>query len=480
MQRWRSKCEPAIRVALARAITLIESRKPEHRPQARQLLTLLNSDAGRSQRVGITGIPGVGKSTLIDALGSYLTAQGHRVAVLAVDPSSSRSGGAILGDKTRMARLAADPNAFIRPSPSSGTLGGVARTTRETILLCEAAGFDVVLVETVGVGQSEIAVAGMVDFFLVLMLAGGGDELQGIKKGVMELADMIAITKADGGNEGPARAAAGDYKAALHILTPPSTSWKPPVITISAREGHGLDELWANVTRHRAALEASGEFEAKRRDQDVSWMHAMIEERMRQMFVSNGAAAAKIAELEAKVRSGAMPRLCRRRRSRLAYRWMLMNLEMAVAICVGAEMPSETARCWMPFHPLGEKAGHGFQTVIPAKAGIHFRRWNKTLDGSPPARIRANLDAGWRNELANLPSPPPSPHGRGSTAVPIERASLLPWGEGQDEGRKLRSWHGLASAGTYVSAYAPARGRRCGSILPAFLPANWRQLPDLG
>ena len=295
------------RVALARAITLIESRKPEHRPQARQLLTLLNGDAGRSQRVGITGVPGVGKSTLIDSLGSYLTGQGHRVAVLAVDPSSSRSGGAILGDKTRMARLAADPNAFIRPSPSSGTLGGVARTTRETILLCEAAGFDVVLVETVGVGQSEVTVSGMVDFFLVLMLAGGGDELQGIKKGVMELADMIAITKADSGNEGAARAAAGDYKAALHILTPPSASWKPPVITISSREGRGLDELWANVTRHRAALEAAGEFEAKRRDQDVSWMHAMIEERMRQMFLSNEVAAAKIAELERKVRAGATP-----------------------------------------------------------------------------------------------------------------------------------------------------------------------------
>ncbi|MGB9028334.1 MAG: methylmalonyl Co-A mutase-associated GTPase MeaB, partial [Rhodomicrobium sp.] len=207
------------RVALARAITLIESRKPEHRPQARQLLTLLHEAAGHSERVGITGVPGVGKSTLIDSLGSYLTGRGHRVAVLAVDPSSSRSGGAILGDKTRMARLASDPNAFIRPSPSSGTLGGVARTTHETILLCEAAGFDIVLVETVGVGQSEIAVAGMVDFFLVLMLAGGGDELQGIKKGVMELADMIAITKADGANEDPARAAAADYKAALHILT---------------------------------------------------------------------------------------------------------------------------------------------------------------------------------------------------------------------------------------------------------------------
>ncbi len=295
------------RVALGRAITLIESRKPEHRPQARALLTLLNKGARRSHRAGITGVPGVGKSTLIDSLGSYLTGRGHRVAVLAVDPSSSRSGGAILGDKTRMARLAADPNAFIRPSPSSGTLGGVARTTRETILLCEAAGFDVVLVETVGVGHSEIAVAGMVDFFLLLMLAGGGDELQGIKKGVMELADMIAITKADGGNEGPARAAAGDYKAALHILTPASATWKPPVITISSREERGLDELWANITRHHLALEATGEFEAKRRDQDVRWMHAMIEERMRQALLSNEAAAAKIAELERNVRAGIMP-----------------------------------------------------------------------------------------------------------------------------------------------------------------------------
>ncbi len=295
------------RVALGRAITLIESRKPEHRTKARELLTLLNEAAGRAHRVGITGVPGVGKSTLIDSLGSLLTARGHRVAVLAVDPSSSRSGGAILGDKTRMARLAADPSAFIRPSPSSGTLGGVARTTRETILLCEAAGFDIVLVETVGVGQSEITVAGMVDFFLVLMLAGGGDELQGIKKGVMELADAIAITKADGANEGPARAAAADYKAALHILTPPSASWKPPVLTLSSREERGLDELWATVTSHRAALAAAGEFWPKRRDQDVRWMHAMIEDGMRQKFLSNEVVATKIAELERAVRLGAMP-----------------------------------------------------------------------------------------------------------------------------------------------------------------------------
>ncbi len=295
------------RVSIARAITLIESKKPEHRAQARRLLTLLNDAAGRSHRIGITGVPGVGKSTLIDAFGSLLTGQGKRVAVLAVDPSSSRSGGAILGDKTRMALLAADPNAFIRPSPSSGTLGGVARTTRETILLCEAAGFDVVLVETVGVGQSEVAVAGMTDFFLLLMLAGGGDELQGIKKGVMELADMIAITKADSGNEMAARRAAMDYRSALHILTPASAAWKPPVITVSARDGAGLGELWGNIWRHRATLEAAGEFQAKRREQDVRWMHAMIEDHIRTAVLSNEATAARIEELERQVRSGAKP-----------------------------------------------------------------------------------------------------------------------------------------------------------------------------
>jgi LAO/AO transport system kinase len=295
------------RISVARAITLIESRKPEHRPHGRLLLTLLSEAAGRSHRIGITGVPGVGKSTLIDQLGSLLTARGHRIAVLAVDPSSSRSGGAILGDKTRMTRLAADSNAFIRPSPSSGTLGGVARATREAILVCEAAGFDIVLVETVGVGQSEITVAGMVDFFLVLMLAGGGDELQGIKKGVMELADMIAITKADGANEGPARAAAADYTAALHILTPPGATWQPPVITVSAYEGRGLDELWAAAQHHRAALEATGEFAAKRRDQDVRWMRAMIDDWVRQMYLSKAGAAEKIAKLEVDVRNGATP-----------------------------------------------------------------------------------------------------------------------------------------------------------------------------
>jgi LAO/AO transport system kinase len=295
------------RVALARAITLVESRKAQHRVNARALLVLLNDAAGGSHRIGITGVPGVGKSTLIDRLGTQLTAQGHRVAVLAVDPSSSRSGGAILGDKTRMAGLAADMNAFIRPSPSSGTLGGVTRCTRETILLCEAASFDVVVVETVGVGQSEIAVAGMVDFFLLLMLAGGGDELQGIKKGIIELADVIAITKADGENAPVARSAAADYSAALHILTPPSAAWKPPVLTISARDGSGLVELWAEAERHRVALTATGEFQSKRRDQDVHWMRSMIEDQLRERFLANEATATKIADLEKEVRAGHMP-----------------------------------------------------------------------------------------------------------------------------------------------------------------------------
>lgn len=292
------------RAGLARAITLIESRKPEHRQQARELLKALSRHSGRSHRIGVTGVPGVGKSTFIDRLGSKLTANGHRVAVLAIDPSSSRTGGSILGDKTRMPTLAADPAAFIRPSPSSGTLGGVTRTTRETILLCEAAGFGIVIVETVGVGQSEIAVSGMIDFFLLLMLAGGGDELQGIKKGVMELADTIAITKADGANEKAAQTAAADYRAALNILTPPGASWKPQVLTVSAKEGRGLDELWAAIQNHRATLEATGEFQAKRREQDVNWMHSMVEEQIRQSLLARQGLASKIQELEDGVRRG--------------------------------------------------------------------------------------------------------------------------------------------------------------------------------
>jgi LAO/AO transport system kinase len=294
------------RAALARAITLIESKRADDRAAARRLLDGVMARAGRGIRVGITGVPGVGKSTLIDTLGSTLTAQGHRVAVLAVDPSSSRTGGAILGDKTRMARLAADPNAFIRPSPSSGTLGGVAAKTREAMLLCEAAGFDVILVETIGTGQSEIAVADLTDFFLVLMLPGAGDELQGIKKGVVELADMIAVNKADGDGAERARAAAAEYRAALHILTPPSVTWSPPVVTVSGLADLGLDALWAAVLDHRAKLTATGELEAKRRRQDGKWMWALVEERLHARLSEDAASRDRVAALERQVTEGAL------------------------------------------------------------------------------------------------------------------------------------------------------------------------------
>jgi LAO/AO transport system kinase len=270
------------RGVLSRAITLVESARPEHQAQAQAVLQELLPLTGGAQRIGITGVPGVGKSTFIDAFGTLLTGQGHKVAVLAVDPSSSRTGGSILGDKTRMARLAVDPNAYIRPSPTGGTLGGVARMTRETMLLCEAAGFDAVLVETVGVGQSETMVAGMVDFFLALMLPGAGDELQGIKKGLLELADLIAVNKADGDNRLRARQAVSHYRNALRIIEPDSASWRPPVLAISALTGEGLERLWQEIVRHRERLSTSGELAAKRQRQQVHWLHAMLEDRLMQ------------------------------------------------------------------------------------------------------------------------------------------------------------------------------------------------------
>jgi LAO/AO transport system kinase len=294
------------RASLARAITLVESRKPEHQALARQLVQKLLPFTGTAMRVGITGVPGVGKSTTIDTLGANLVAAGHKVAVLAVDPSSSRTGGSILGDKTRMTQLSVERNAFIRPSPSSGTLGGVAAKTRETMLLCEAAGFDVILVETVGIGQSETAVADMTDFFLVLMLPGAGDELQGIKKGVLELADMIAVNKSEGEGRNRAVLAAGEYRAALHIMQPASVHWSPPVVLISGLANAGLDEMWAQVVEHRRRFEVSGEGAKKRRDQQVKWMWTMLQERLFSRLRSDPTVRAMLPELEGQVAEGAL------------------------------------------------------------------------------------------------------------------------------------------------------------------------------
>jgi LAO/AO transport system kinase len=304
MARFATGIRAGERAVLARAITLIESKRPDHQHQARQLVQDLLPDTGKAARVGITGAPGVGKSTTIDVLGTYLTEHGHQVAVLAVDPSSARTGGSILGDKTRMARLSADPKAFIRPSPAAGTLGGVAAKTRETMLLCEAAGFDVILVETVGIGQSETAVADMTDFFLALMLPGAGDELQGIKKGLVELADMIAINKADGDNVKRANHAAADYRSALQILSPRSEHWHPPVVTYSALTGAGIGELWQKILDHRTAMSASGEFAKRRREQQVKWMWSMLEQRMLARLRADASIRAKVKRIEAEVADG--------------------------------------------------------------------------------------------------------------------------------------------------------------------------------
>jgi GTPase len=294
------------RAVIARAITLIESRRSDHQKAARRLVQELLPLTGKAIRVGITGAPGVGKSTTIDALGTFLTGKGHKLAVLAVDPSSTRSGGSILADKTRMPRLSSDADAFVRPSPSSGTLGGVAAKTRESMLICEAAGYDVVLVETIGTGQSETIVADMTDFFLVLMLPGAGDELQGLKKGVIEIADMLAINKADGDNIKRAQAAAAEYRAALHILNPRSQTWSPPVVTYSALTGAGIAELWDSILDHRQRMTNSGELDARRRDQQVKWMWAMLEERVLADLKSNPAVRAKLPRIEAAVAAGRM------------------------------------------------------------------------------------------------------------------------------------------------------------------------------
>src|SRR5882762_4121601 len=286
------------RAVIARAITLIESRRNDHQKAALRLVQELLPSTGKAIRVGITGAPGVGKSTTIDALGTFLTGKGHKVAVLAVDPSSARSGGSILADKTRMSRLGTDASAFVRPSPSSGTLGGVAAKTRESMLILEAAGYDVMLVETIGTGQSETMVADMTDFFLVLMLPGAGDELQGLKKGVVEIADMIAINKADGDNRKRATAAAAEYRAALHILTPRSPDWSPSVVTYSALSGDGVADLWTAVLDHRERMTKVGELAARRREQQVKWMWAMLEERVLARLKSDPAIRAKLPRIE--------------------------------------------------------------------------------------------------------------------------------------------------------------------------------------
>jgi LAO/AO transport system kinase len=289
---------------LAKAITLVESRRSDHQALARMILDPLLPRTGKAARIGITGVPGVGKSTFIESFGTMLINQGHRVAVLAVDPSSSRSGGSVLADKTRMEQLSVNSGAYIRPSPAGDTLGGVAARTRETMLLCEAAGFDVVIVETVGVGQSETAVANMVDFFLVLMLAGAGDELQGIKKGVLELADAVAVNKADGDNIERAIRARQSYETALHFMQPATTTWSPPVLTCSAKAQTGISEIWNCIKEYRKKLTATGELDQKRRDQALAWMWTLVEQGLTERLKAHPAVKAAIDPLSRAVARG--------------------------------------------------------------------------------------------------------------------------------------------------------------------------------
>ena len=294
------------RATLARAISLIESANPRHADDAQRVLAACLPSTGHALRVGITGVPGVGKSTFVETLGTTLTGKGHRVAVLAVDPSSGVSGGSVLGDKTRMPRLANDPNAFIRPSPAAGTLGGVARRTRETMLLCEAAGFDIVLVETVGVGQSETTVSGMTDLFLALMLPGAGDELQGIKRGLLELVDVIAINKADGDNVQRASLAKAEYEAACRVMRPHADGWVAPVMLCSAKTGQGVEDLWRTIDERLAAMRTAGTLEARRQTQALAWVRSMVTEGISALLEGDTTVARQRHAIEQRVLDGSI------------------------------------------------------------------------------------------------------------------------------------------------------------------------------
>lgn len=295
------------RMVLSRAITLIESNLAEDKILAQELLETILPYSGKSIRLGITGVPGVGKSTFIESFGKYLTSQQKKIAVLAIDPSSQMTKGSILGDKTRMEELSREPLAYIRPSPTGNSLGGVSHKTRESILLCEAAGFETIIIETVGVGQSETYVHGMVDFFLLLMLAGAGDELQGIKKGIMEMADLIAITKADSGNETQANLAKIEYENALHLFPPNGSGWYPKVVTCSATEKRGIAEIWELVEKHREILTKSGKFAENRQQQNLTWMHDFIKQSLEENFYRNHNVSTKTKEVQKAVSEGKKP-----------------------------------------------------------------------------------------------------------------------------------------------------------------------------